>query len=94
VADISYVATQEGWLSLAIVLDAFSRRVVGWAMADHLRTELVLSALEMAIRARRPAAGLVHHSDSDNRTAGSPRWSWPSKLRPAWRLAPECCRAS
>ena len=63
VADISYVATEEGWLYLAIVLDAFSRRVVGWAMADHLRTDLVLRALEMAIRARRPAAGLVHHSD-------------------------------
>ena len=63
VADISYVATLEGWLYLAVVLDAFSRRVVGWAMAEHLRTELVLGALEMAIRARRPAAGLVHHSD-------------------------------
>lgn len=63
VADITYVATLEGWLYLAVVLDAFSRRVVGWAMADHLRTELVLDALAMAIRARRPAAGLVHHSD-------------------------------
>jgi transposase InsO family protein len=62
-ADISSVATQEGWLFLAIVLDAFSRRVVGWAMADHLRTELVLDALAMAIRARRPAPGLIHHSD-------------------------------
>jgi transposase InsO family protein len=63
VADISYVATLEGWLYLAVVLDAFSRRVVGWAMADHLRTELVLTAMAMAIRSRRPAAGLVHHSD-------------------------------
>jgi putative transposase len=63
VADITYVATLEGWLYLAVVLDAFSRKVVGWAMADHLRTELVLTAVEMAIRSRRPAAGLVHHSD-------------------------------
>ena len=63
VADITYVATWEGWLYLAVVLDACSRRVVGWAMADHLRTELVLAALEMALQRRRPKAGLVHHSD-------------------------------
>jgi putative transposase len=62
-ADITYVPTEAGWLYLAAVLDAFSRRVVGWAMADHLRTELVLDALEVALRQRRPAAGLVHHSD-------------------------------
>jgi putative transposase len=62
-ADITYVPTEEGWLYLAAVLDAFSRRVVGWAMADHLRTELVLAALDLALRRRRPAAGLVHHSD-------------------------------
>jgi putative transposase len=62
-ADITYVPTEEGWLYLAAVLDAFSRRVVGWAMTDHLRTELVLDALELALRQRRPAAGLVHHSD-------------------------------
>jgi putative transposase len=62
-ADITYVPTGEGWLYLAAVLDAFSRRVVGWAMADHLRTELVLDALTMALATRRPAAGLVHHSD-------------------------------
>jgi transposase InsO family protein len=62
-ADISYVPTLEGWLFLAVVLDAFSRRVVGWAMADHLRTELVADALTMAVQARRPAPGLIHHSD-------------------------------
>jgi putative transposase len=62
-ADITYVPTEEGWLYLAAVLDAFSRRVVGWAMADHLRTELVLDALDLALASRRPAAGLVHHSD-------------------------------
>jgi len=62
-ADISDVATHEGWRYLAIVLDAFSRRVVGWAMADHLRTELVTDALALALGNRRPPAGLVHHSD-------------------------------
>jgi putative transposase len=62
-ADITYVPTLEGWLYLAIVLDAFSRKVIGWAMADHLRTELVLDALTMALRHRHPAAGLIHHSD-------------------------------
>jgi putative transposase len=62
-ADITYVPTWSGWLYLAVVLDVFSRRVVGWAMADHLRSELVLDALDMAIWNRRPAAGLIHHSD-------------------------------
>jgi putative transposase len=63
VADITYARSWEGWLYLAFVLDAFSRKVVGWSMANHLRTELVLDALNMAIHNRRPAAGLVHHSD-------------------------------
>jgi putative transposase len=62
-ADISHIATREGWLYLAIILDGFSRRVVGWAMADHLQTELVLAALRLALQRRRPAAGLIHHSD-------------------------------
>jgi putative transposase len=62
VADITYVATWAGFLYLAVVVDAWSRRVIGWAMANHLRTELVLSALEMAVRQRRPA-GVIHHSD-------------------------------
>jgi putative transposase len=63
VADITQQRTGEGWLYLAVVLDAFSRRVVGWSMADHLRTELVLDALDMAIAQRNPTAGLVHHRD-------------------------------
>ena len=62
-ADITYVPTWAGFLYLAIVLDVFSRRIVGWAMADHLRTELVLSALDMALWNRRPAPGVIHHSD-------------------------------
>jgi putative transposase len=63
VADITQQRTDQGWLYLAVVLDAFSRRVVGWSMADHLRTELVLNALDMAITQRNPAPGLVHHTD-------------------------------
>lgn len=63
VAGITYAGSWEGWLYLAFVLDAYSRKVVGWSMANHPRTELVLDALNMAIHNRRPAAGLVHHSD-------------------------------
>ena len=62
VADITHIPTRTGFLYLAVVLDAFSRRVVGWAMANHLRTDLVLAALDMAIGRRRPD-GVVHHSD-------------------------------
>jgi putative transposase len=62
-ADITYVPTWAGFLYLAVVLDVFSRRIVGWAMADHLRTELVLSALDMALWNRRPDPGVIHHSD-------------------------------
>jgi putative transposase len=62
VADITYIPTWAGFLYLAVVLDAFSRRIVGWAMATHLRTELVLEALNMALGQRRPA-GVIHHSD-------------------------------
>jgi putative transposase len=63
VADITYLRTWEGWLYLAFVLDTYSRRVVGWSMANHLRTELVLDAVNMAIYTRRPSPGLIHHSD-------------------------------
>ena len=62
-ADISYIPTREGWLYLAIILDGFSRRVVGWAMADHLQTDLVRAALRLALQRRRPTAGLIHHRD-------------------------------
>ena len=63
VADMTYVRTGEGWLYLATVLDAWSRRIVGWAMTETLRTELVVEALNMAVWNRRPTAGVVHHSD-------------------------------
>jgi putative transposase len=62
VADITYIPTWSGFLYLAVVLDAWSRRVVGWSMATHLRTELVLDALNMALWRRRPTA-VSHHSD-------------------------------
>jgi len=62
VADATYVPTAEGFLYLAVVLDVFSRRIVGWAMSDHLYTELMLRALDMALAQRRPA-GVIHHSD-------------------------------
>jgi putative transposase len=63
-ADITYIRTDQGWLYLAAVMDLYSRKIVGYAMGDHLRTELPLAALRMALRARRPDAGLIHHSDS------------------------------
>ncbi|WP_414645723.1 MULTISPECIES: IS3 family transposase [Bradyrhizobium] len=62
-ADITYIETDQGWLYLATVMDLYSRRIVGWAMADHLRAELPLAALRMAVSAQRPGAGLIHHSD-------------------------------
>lgn len=62
-ADITYVRSGEGFVYLAFILDACSRRVVGWSMATHLRTEIVVDALQMAIARRKPAPGLVHHSD-------------------------------
>ena len=63
VADITYVATREGFLYLAFILDVYSRRILGWAMENHLRTEIVVDALRMAVWRRKPSAGLVHHSD-------------------------------
>ena len=61
-ADISYVWTREGWLYLAVVIDLFARRVVGWATGDRLHRDLALAALRKALTMRRPAAGLIHHS--------------------------------
>lgn len=70
VADITYLWTNEGWLYIAGVLDLFSRRVVGWAIASHMRTELIGDALQMALGRRRPAFGLMHHSDRGSQYAG------------------------
>jgi putative transposase len=68
-SDITYIRTGAGWLYLAVVLDLFSRRVVGWAMALSMPAALVCDALRMAIKARRPAAGLVVHSDRSSQYA-------------------------
>jgi transposase InsO family protein len=68
-ADITYIATSEGWLYLAVVLDLFSRRVVGWSMSDTMPQELTTAALQMAITNRRPAPGLLHHSDRGSQYA-------------------------
>jgi len=70
VADITYLRTGEGWLHLAAVQDAYSRQIVGWSMTTHMRTSLVVDALNMALDRRRPAPGLIHHSDSEYVRAG------------------------
>jgi putative transposase len=72
VADMTYIWTTEGWLYLAVIIDLFSRRVVGWSMADHMRTELVLTALEAALGQRVPSpTGLVFHSDRGSQYASA-----------------------
>jgi len=69
VVDITYIWTEQGWLYLAGVMDLFSRRIVGWSMADHMETELVSDALKMALARRRPGEGLLHHSDRGSQYA-------------------------
>lgn len=68
-ADITYIPTRQGWLYLAVVLDLFSRRVVGWSMHKRLDRSLVLDALQMALRERSPGPGLIHHSDRGSQYA-------------------------
>ncbi|SEU17997.1 Transposase InsO and inactivated derivatives [Stigmatella erecta] len=69
--DITYVWTAEGWLYLAVVMDLFSRKVVGWAMGEHIDRHLVLSGLEMALQGRQPPKGLIHHSDRGSQYASA-----------------------
>ena len=69
VADITYIWTQEGWLYLAVVIDLFSRKVVGWSMGSRMKAQLVCDALTMAIWQRKPKAGLIHHSDRGSQYA-------------------------
>lgn len=68
-SDITYLWTKEGWLYLAVVLDLFSRRVIGWSLQPSLHKELVLDALEMAVKGRQPKTGLLHHSDRGSQYA-------------------------
>ena len=68
--DLTYIWTLQGWLYLAVMLDLFSRRVVGWAMSEHIDEKLALCALEMALQRRRPARGLIHHSDRGSQYCG------------------------
>ncbi len=69
VADITYIWTAQGWLYLAVILDLFSRKVVGWSMDDNMRTRLVINALDMALGQRNPETGLIHHSDRGSQYA-------------------------
>jgi putative transposase len=69
VSDITYIPTREGWLYLATVQDLFSRRIVGWSMQERMTRQLVIDALQMAVDRRRPAAGLLHHSDRGSQYA-------------------------
>jgi transposase InsO family protein len=71
VTDITYIWTKEGWLYLAVVLDLFSRKVVGWAMDDNMERGLVIRALQMALLARKPGKGLLHHSDRGSQYASN-----------------------
>ena len=70
-ADITYVPTSEGWLYLAVVLDLFTRKIVGWAMRDHMRAELTIAALTMAIQRQKPPPGLIDHSDRGSQYAAT-----------------------
>lgn len=69
VSDITYVKTDEGWLFVAAIKDLFNKKIVGWAMMEHMRTELVSQALAMAVKQERPAPGLIHHSDRGSQYA-------------------------
>lgn len=83
VADITYLRSWEGWVYLAAVQDAFSRTIVGWAMAEHMRAGLVVDALQMALTRRKPQAELIHHSDQGLNTS-----RLPSARRPATLASP------
>jgi transposase InsO family protein len=89
VGDITFIRTWVGWLHLAVLVDCYSRRVVGWSMADHLRAELPLNALQMSLASRGPAPQLVHPdrscqytSEGDTNVLG-PTASAPASARPA-----------
>jgi putative transposase len=88
VADITFVPTASGFLYLAVVLDAWSRKIVGWSMANHLRAELVIDALEMAIGQRQPG-GVIHHSDQGSQLGfnQSSQHLWRGDCDDQWKTA-------
>ena len=88
VGDITYIDTAQGWLYLAIILDLFSRKVVGWAMSEHIDTALVETALHMALRTRQPNAPLLHHSDQGSQYTST---AYQSSLTD-WHIQPSMSR--
>jgi len=70
-ADLTFIETREGWLYLAGILDAYSRKIVGWSMSEYHNAEIVKAALRMALLQRRPGAGLIHHSDRGSEYAST-----------------------
>ena len=92
VTDLTYVATHEGWLYVAVVLDLYSRRVVGWAMQPRMSQELVLAALRMAVTQRRPPRGLLHHSDQGGQYAGPAYQAFLARhgIRPSMSRRGDC----
>ena len=79
--DITYIPTAEGWLYLAVVMDLYSRRIVGWAMSDSLERHLVIVALHMALTMRQPPPGLLHHSDRGSQYASEDYQAWLTKYQ-------------
>ena len=92
VSDITYIPTEEGWLFLCVILDLFSRKIVGWSMKDHMRTSLVTSAFKMACSARDPAPGLIFHSDRGSQYASEEfrRWLDACKFRSSMSRKGNC----
>ena len=88
VGDITYIDTAQGWLYLAIILDLFSRKVVGWAMSEHIDTALVETALHMALQTRQPNATLLHHSDQGSQYTSA---AYQSSLA-NWKIQPSMSR--
>ncbi len=92
VGDITYISTAQGWLYLAAVMDLYSRKIIGWATSDSLETPLVKAALQQALTDRRPAAGLLHHSDRGSQYASSAYRALlhSSRLCPSMSAAGNC----
>jgi len=88
VGDITYIDTAQGWLYLAIILDLFSRKVIGWAMSEHIDTALVETALHMALRTRQPKATLLHHSDQGSQYTSAAY----QKCLTDWHIQPSMSR--